>query len=82
MDPPKGILLGQEGKQELVGWVAEDKCAGSACKVYCVTPSSLLSILLDLCRRSLCVGYVCHLKDEVGEACFKDGKHNEPFFFM
>lgn len=44
---------------------------------HCGTPSSLL---LDLSRRSLYVGYVCHLKDEVGEACLKDGKPSEPFF--
>lgn len=46
---------------------------------YCGTPGFLLSVLLDLNKSRLHVGCVCHLKDDVGEVCLKDGKPNKLF---
>lgn len=81
--PPQGVPAGTGGKAGACGLGRRGQmCLGmpARCRGYCGTPISLISVLLDLNKISLCVGCVCHLKDEVGEACLKDGKPNEPFF--
>lgn len=81
--PPLGVPAGTGGKAGGCGLGGRGQVylgVPARCRRYCGTPCSLLSILLDINRSCLCVGYVCHLKDEVGEACLKDGKPNDPFF--
>lgn len=82
VDPLSNCAAGRGGEEAACGFGGRGQRA-CRCAVrwtrHCSTPRFLLAALVDLNKRSLRVGCVCHWKDNVGEVCLKRGKPNKLF---